>query len=137
MITLLCISVPIQIVAMTHIRTYENHLVNLGKCLPMDDAYFIMGLSAKGLLPGDTDSKIKAQSTQADKASYFLSHVIKPALEIDDSTGFDKLLSIMKSCGYNHVQKLAETIKSEIDKPDKKTSHTSGSLTLWWKLLCI
>lgn len=93
----------------------------------MDDASFIMELSAKGLLPGDTRSKIKAESTQANKASYFLSHVIKPALDIDDSTGFDKLLSIMITCGYDYVCKLAATIKSEVDKPDEKTTHRSGS----------
>ena len=118
---------PIQVVAMTHKAAYGNHVVKLVKCLPMDDTYFIAELSAEGLLPGNTGSRIEAESTQAEKASYFLSHVIKPALDIDDSTGFDKLLSIMKTCGYNHVRKLATTIKSEVDKPHEKTSHTSGS----------
>ena len=67
---------------MAHIQAYQNHLEKLVKCLPMDDAYFITKLSAQELLPGNIDSKIKALSTQADKAMYFLSNVIKPALDI-------------------------------------------------------
>ena len=105
---------------MAHIRAYQNHLEKLVKCLPMDDTHFITKLSAQQLLPGDTESRIKALSTQADKASYFLTHVIQPALDIDETSDFDKLLSIMHICGYNHVQKLAVIIKSEIDKSDDK-----------------
>ena len=104
---------------MAHIRAYQNHLEKLVKCLPMDDTHFITKLSAQQLLPGDTESRIKALSTQADKASYFLTHVIQPALDIDETSDFDKLLSIMHNCGYNHVQKLAVTIKCDIDKSDE------------------
>ena len=104
---------------MAHIRAYQNHLEKLVKCLPMDDTLFTTKLSAQQLLPGDTESRIKALSTQADKASYFLTHVIQPALGIDETSDFDKLLSIMHTCGYNHVQKLAVTIKCEIDKSDE------------------
>ena len=100
---------------MAHKRAYQNYLEKLVKCLPMDDTLFITKLSAQQLLPGDTESRIKALSTQADKASYFLTHVIQPALDIDETSDFDKLLSIMHTCGYNHVQKLAVTIKREID----------------------
>ena len=104
---------------MAHIRAYQNHLEKLVKCLPMDDTLFITKLSAQQLLPGDTESRIKALSTQVVKASYFLTHVIQPALDIDETSDFDKLLSIMHTCDYNHVQKLAVTIKCEIDKPDE------------------
>ena len=104
---------------MAHIRAYQNHLEKLVKCLPMDDTHFITTLSAQQLLPGDTENKIKTLSTPADKASYFLSHVIKPALDIDEISDFDELLCIMQNCGYKHVQKLAVTIKCEIDKPDE------------------
>ena len=111
---------------MAHVRAYRGHVKKLVKCLPMDDTHFITELSAEELLPGDTDSKIKAKATQVEKALYFLDHVIKPALDIDDTSGFDNLLSIMETCGYTHVQKLAVTIKSEMDKPDEIKSHTSG-----------
>ena len=114
---------------MAYLRAYQNHLEKLVKCLPMDDTCFVTKLSAEELLPGDTESKIKAMhmSTLADKASYFLDHVIKPALDIGDTSDFDKLLSIMQTCGYKHVQKLAVTVKLEIDnKPEEIKSHLSG-----------
>ena len=110
---------------MAYLRAYQNHLEKLVRCLPMDDTHFITKLSAKQLLPGDTESKINALSTQADKASYFLRHVIKPALDIDHISGFDKLLTIMQSCDYIHVKNLAATIESEL-KPKKMNLHTSG-----------
>ena len=100
---------------MEHRNAYDNHVEKLVKCLPMDDAHFITMLSAQKLLPGDTESKIKSFPTQAEKALYFLSHVIKPALEIDDISDFENLLTIMLKCGYNHVQKLAGTIKFKIE----------------------
>ena len=90
----------------------------------MDDPHFVAMLSACTLLPRDTENKIKVLSTQADKALYFLSHVIKPALDIGDTSCFEKLLSIMQSYGYSHVQKLADIIKIEIDR---KKSNTSGT----------
>ena len=65
---------------------YFNHVDKLVECLPMDDTLFITKLSKQQLLPGNTQSKIEELSTQADKASYFLSHVIKPALVIDDTS---------------------------------------------------
>ena len=95
--------------------TYGNYLEKLVKCLPMDDTHFITKLSSQQLLPGVTESKIKAISTQADKASYFLSHVIKPALDIDDASGFKKLLSVMQECDYDHVQKLSNKITDDIN----------------------
>ena len=111
--------VLIQVITMAHIRTYQNHVEKLVKCLPMDDTHFIIKLSAQQLLPGDTENKIKTLSTQADKASYFLNHVIKPALDINETSCFDKLLCIMQECDYIYVQKLAVTIKCEINKCDE------------------
>ena len=113
---------------MAHTKAYSNHVEKLVKCLPMDDTHFITKLSAKQLLPGDTESKIKTLSTQADKASYFLSHVIKPALDIDETSYFVELLSIMQDCGYKHVEKLAVTIECEIDKLKIKSQPQEAQL---------
>ena len=104
---------------MAHKRAYQKYLEKLVKCLPMDDIHFITKLSTQQLLPGDTENKIKPLSTQAEKASYFLSHVIKPAVDINETSSFDKLLSIMQNCDYIHVEKLAVTIKCEIDKSEE------------------
>ena len=73
---------------MAQLKLYENYVEKLVKCLPMNDAHFIAKLSAKQLLPGDTEDKIKSSQTQPDKASYFLCHVIKPALDIGNFSGF-------------------------------------------------
>ena len=115
---------------MAHIKTYHNHVEKLVKCLPMDDTHFITKLSAQQLLPGDTENKIKPLTTQADKASYFLSHVIKPALDINETSSFDTLLCIMQNCDYIHVQKLAVTIKCEIDKSDNEVKLKNDDLKL-------
>ena len=107
-----------QVAKMSQIKVkaiYVNYVNKLVMCLPMDDTHFITKLSSQQLLPGDTESKIKALPTQADKASYFLSHVIKPALDIDDISGFNKFLSVMQECEYDHVLKLSNEIRDEIN----------------------
>ena len=100
------------------LRVYEEYIEKLVKCLPMDDTLFITKLSTSKLLPGDTNDQLKALLTQAAKASYFLDHVIKPALDIDGTSSFDDLLSVMEHCGYDHVEKLACKIKSQMKGTD-------------------
>ena len=98
----------------------------------MNDPHFLAALFEQQLLPGDTHSKIEAMATPANKASYFLDYVIEPALDINETSDFDKLLSIMQTCGYAHVQKLAITIKSEMDELDEIKSYKSGKLPFRW-----
>ena len=100
---------------MTQLTLYERYVDKLVKCLPMDDSHFIANLSAKQLLPGDTENKLKPLHTQSEKASYFLSHVIKPAFDIDDISGFGQLVSIMQTCGYDHVQRLSCQIDEDMN----------------------
>ena len=109
---------------MTQLYQYVEKLV---KCLPMDDTQFIAKLSAKQLLPGDIGNKIEQLQTQAEKASYFLAHVIKPALDIDDFHDFRNLLSIMQNCDYNHVKRLSCQIEQDMNlKPGMCTDvHTT------------
>ena len=98
------------------IQAYKKYSEKLVKCLPMDDILFTVSLSKHQLLPGNISNKIEMLPTQADKASYFLNHVIKPALDVDDTSSFDDLISVMEHCDYTHVKKVACEIKSEIDK---------------------
>ena len=100
----------------TYKIAYESYIEKLVKCLPMDDILFIAKLSKHKLLPGNTKDQLKGLLTEADKASYFLDHIIKPALDIDDTSSFNKLLSVMEHCHYEHVEKLACKIKSEVNK---------------------
>lgn len=95
---------------------YEKYAEKLIKLLPMDDALFIAKLSDHKLLTGNISNQLKALPTQLAKASYFLDHVIKPALVTGDTSSFDNLVSVMRHCGYDHVEKLAYKIEFEIDK---------------------
>ena len=79
----------------------------------MDDFLFISKLSECQLLLRHTNEALR---TQVAKASYFLDHVIKPALDIDDTSSFDNLLSVMEHSDYTNVKILASIIKSEFDK---------------------
>ena len=97
-------------------EAYGKYTEKLVKCLPMNDTHFIAKLSTYKLIPGDINDQLKALPTQAAKALYFLDYVIKPALDIDDASSFDNLLSAMECCGYAHVETLAYKIKSDIDK---------------------
>ena len=105
-----------QVIKVVHKEAYEKYVEQLINCLPMDDVLFTTNLFNHKLLPRDIDNQFEALPTQADKALYFLNHVIKPALDVDDTLSFDNLLSIMEHCGYAHVEKLACEIKSEFDK---------------------
>ena len=95
---------------------YGKYSEKIIKCLPMNDTHFIAELFSCKLLPGDTNNQLEALPTPSKKAHYLLNHVIKPALDTDDTSSFDKLLYVMEHCGYDHVRKLACEIKSQIDK---------------------
>ena len=92
--------------------TYYNHVDKLVKCYQWMILIYKFNYLHNFFL--------KSLSTPTDKASYFLSHVkqIKPGLDIDDTSNFEKLISIMQTCRYNHVQKLADIFKFEIDNSD-------------------
>ena len=119
------------------IEVYKKYFDQLVKCLPMDDALFTAALSKHNLLPSNTNNKIEALLTAADKASCFLNIVIKPALDISDTSSFDNLLSIMEHCGFDHVEKLACTIKSDIDETSSTEQGSYNVLICWYIPMCI
>ena len=95
---------------------YEKYGEKLIKCLPMEDSIFIAKLLKYELLPGDIINVLKTFPTQDAKAYYFLDHVIKPALDTDDTSSFDNLLSVMEHCDITFVEALAHEIKAELNK---------------------
>ena len=99
---------------MAYKEVYRHYFGKLIKCLPMDDSLFLAMLSEHELLPGDTEGKVRSLTTQTEKATYFISHVIKPSLEVDSRVYFDKLLLVMTESGYKHVEEISSKIKSEI-----------------------
>ena len=101
---------------MTHKEAFDKYSEELVKCLPMNDTLFIAKLSTFNLLPGNTNDQIQALPTQADKTLYLLNYVIKPALDVNDTTSFESLLSVMEQCGYDHVKRIACIMKSQINR---------------------
>ena len=99
---------------MDYKKLFRNNFEKL-LTLPMDDSTFIAKLTTNKLLPGDTGGKIEAQSTLADKASYFLNHIIKPSLDVGIVDSLNRLLSVMEQCDYDHIKQLALEIKSAIE----------------------
>ena len=84
--------------------------------LPMDDPFFIAGLIAGEILPGDTKDEIRAKDTNAQKAKVFLEKCIAPSFSDDGTENLmlQKLLKIMLDSDYVHVKELAkELIKDD------------------------
>ena len=87
----------------------------LVKAMPMDDKTFARQLSQNGILPHSVAAHIKSLPTPPDKADFFLKNVIKPSLDIDETCELEKLLAVMESCGYAHVEMMGSKMKSELD----------------------
>ena len=91
-------------------EAYEKYVEKMVKCLPMDDPLFISKLTEYHLLPEHIKEALPAQMA---KGSYFLDHMIKTALDTDDISRFDNLLSVMEDSDYANVKTLADQINSE------------------------
>ena len=81
--------------------------------LPMDDLCFIAGLVVHQILSVDVRFQVQlfSLSTQAEKASYLLDHVIWPSVNNGSDDMLYELLKVMKDSRYNQVRKLATLIR--------------------------
>ena len=97
---------------------FQDFYLQLVTRLPMNDALFRAKLFTNGLLPGDHKERVESlpSATKADKASYFLDHVIKPSVTSDDGSGFDKLLNVMEDSDHQGVKELAKLIRTSLRK---------------------
>ena len=93
-------------------EVYNSHYVQLLD-LPMNDVRFMAALNQVNLFPGDSKAKVKAQSTPAEAAEFFLDNIIDREWT-DDNTNpqLDKLLRVMKECDYSAIQSLASSISN-------------------------
>ena len=96
-------------------KVYMKYKDKLVKAMPMDDITFTTQLSKNGILPHSVAAHIKSLPTPLDKADHFLKNVIKPLLDIDETYELEKLLDVMGSCGYAHVERMANKMKSDLD----------------------
>ena len=97
-------------------KVYKDYMVKLVKALPMDDVTFTTQLSSNNILPDSVDAHIKSLPTESDKADYYLKHVIKKPLDIGDTEELNNLITVMEKCGHSFVERLAEDMKSHLDK---------------------
>ena len=115
---------------MAYKDVYQKYIGKLRKSLPMDDSVFLAMLSEHELLPGDTEGKVKKLETQTEKASYFLSHVIKPSLDVDDRVYLDRLLLVMSESGYKHVEEISRKITLEITTLESNKAKSTHNYKL-------
>jgi len=97
-------------------EVFQHFYAKLVKTLPMDDAIFIAELFSAKLLPGDVKDQVKAMSTQADKATHFLDHVIQPSVTSSVGGHFNDLIKVMEDSEYDSVKELAEMIRCKLMK---------------------
>ena len=94
-------------------KVFQQFYSKLVEILPMDDAVFVAKLFSGDLLPGDLKNQLKlVHRTSADKAVLFLDCVIEPSVTSDGGSSFDKLLHVMEDSDCQHVQELANQIRS-------------------------
>ena len=107
-------------------KVFQRYYYELVVILPMDDALFLAKLFACGLLPGDLKQSIKAEKTQAKKATCFLDHRISSDVSIGNSTTFNKLLNVMEDSGNDSLKVLAEEIKTALKEETVNTDNAAG-----------
>jgi len=79
----------------------------------MDDLCFIASLFVYRILSVDVKFQVQlfSLSTQAEKASYLLDHVIWPSVNSGSDDMLYELLKVMKDTRYNQVRELATLIR--------------------------
>ena len=90
-------------------QVFKDYQVELIQKLPMDDTIFIALLYQNNFFSGSQKATLKAQQTEADKASYFLDSIV--GRDIDSY--FVTLLNVMEIFG-DPIVTLAREIKKRI-----------------------
>ena len=106
-------------------EVFKQFFAKLTKSLPMDDPIFVAELFSHDLLPGDHYDQVQSRSTRADKAVYFLNHVIKPALTTGVGS-FNELLNVMEDSEYCNVKELTVQIRHRLQEGSVNTDNAAG-----------
>ena len=96
-------------------KVLKEYGIKLCKALPMDNPIFLMMLKSHDILPGDTGDKLETQKTKAEKANYYIQHVIKTSADLY----LPKLLQAMeqyyKAYNDNALQELVIHMIAEMN----------------------
>ena len=85
--------------------------IRLREKLPLDDNTFCVMVKEADLFPLSTADSIAAQSTRAEKVSYFLQNVVEPGAD----EYLPKLLGVMKESEDTGVIKLANEMEAAME----------------------
>ena len=95
---------------------YQKYYSKLVRQLPFSDVLFKAQLITNRLMPGNGGELIDSKPTSADKATTYLTNVIKAQ---ENRGEFERLLNVCSRSEYRSLQKLAQQIKSELsDLPE-------------------
>ena len=97
-------------------EVFKEFYCKLVETLPMNDALFIAKLYSRDLLPDDNKEYVQSLPTRANKAMYFLDHVIKPSVTTGVGSSFDQLLNVMEDSEHQGVKELAKLIRTSLRK---------------------
>ena len=97
-------------------EVFKEFYSKLVETLPMNDALFIAKLYSCDLLPDDNKEYVQSLPTRANKAMYFLDHVIKPSVTTGVGSSFDQLLNVMEDSEHQGVKELAKLIRTSLRK---------------------
>ena len=106
----------ITVSEMSTSEVFKEFYCKLVETLPMNDALFIAKLYSCDLLPDDIKEYVQSLPTRANKAMYFLDHVIKPSVTTGVGSSFDQLLNVMEDSEHQGVKELAKLIRTNLRK---------------------
>ena len=95
-------------------KLFRQFYSKLVKTLPMDDFLFTAELYSRDLFADDIKEHVESLDTRAQKASYFLDHVIKPSVTSGVGSNFDQLLNVMEDSDHQGVRELAKLIRGNL-----------------------
>ena len=94
-------------------EVFQDYYQALMFSLPMTNAKFLDDLYKHISIHENFKSNLESLTARKERTSYFLDHIMKPQISVDDNTSFVKLLNVMKKCNYDNVKDLAEQIEAE------------------------
>ena len=90
-------------------KKFQYSYPYLIEALPIDD--LLPEFFAKGLLEGQSKSKLESRTTRQEKTQYFLDEMIKPSLTTGLIQPFNNMITIMESSELSVAKHLAKQIK--------------------------
>ena len=115
---------PVASSEVTTMDVFQEFYAKLVEVLPMDGLCFISNLVVCRILSVDVRFQVQLFSlnSQAEKASYFLDHVIWPLVNNGSDGMLYELLEVMKDTRFNQVRELATLIRFGLDNKSRNSN---------------